>query len=212
MSVFHAALHRRGDMKSLVNIKKLRAHKDTYYWLLNNFAPLVAGAETFKKQVKKVLPTVWCTASSEAFMVLCLENYYSNVQDIATNSNGVRKPLWTSEGRGARRNQGWSQTGIEKFDSYCRLVTANRVKDASKKIDEEYQEEKQSAMNKAEERKRKREETRKDRETGWNVAHVDEWSDEEAPIYGADGEATEGGRESEGEKENEQDQDESDIF
>jgi hypothetical protein len=135
MSLFCAALHRRGDMKSLANIKKLRANKDTYYWLMNNFAPLVVGAETFKKQVKKVPPTVWCTASSKAFTVLCLENYYNNAQDIATNSNGIRKPLWTSEGWGARRNQGWSKMATEKFNSYCRLVAANWVKETSKKID-----------------------------------------------------------------------------
>ena len=54
------------------------------------------------------------------------------------------------------------------------------MKETWKKTDKEYREEKQSEMNKAEERKQKQEETRKDRETGWNVAHVDEWSDEEA--------------------------------
>ena len=34
-------------------------------------------------------------------------------------------------------------------------------------------------MCKDEERKRKRDETRDNRERGWEVAHVDQWSDEE---------------------------------
>jgi hypothetical protein len=104
-----------------------------YDWIMNNSAPLVADAKTYKTQVKKVLANVWCTASSKAFTVLCLENYYNNLQDIATNSTNIRKPLWTSEGCGARRNQGWSQARIEKFDAYCKLVAVNPVKEDTNK-------------------------------------------------------------------------------
>jgi hypothetical protein len=80
---------------------------------------------------------VYCKLGS-VYGATCLKNYYNNAQDIEMNSNGIRKPLWTLEGRGARRNQGWSQTRIEKFDTYCRLIAANQVKETSKKIEKEY--------------------------------------------------------------------------
>jgi hypothetical protein len=63
---------------------------------------------TSKERCKVELPAKWMTPSSEAFTILCLENYYNNIQDIADNSSKVHKPLWTAKGLGAKRNQGWT--------------------------------------------------------------------------------------------------------
>ncbi len=97
------------------NIRKLRKDPDAYAWMLDNIAPLVVGSGEFKEESKKCLPTKWMTPSSEAFAVLCLENYYDNIQDIASCKASVRKALWTNKGLGAKRNQGWSREGLEKL-------------------------------------------------------------------------------------------------
>ena len=48
-----------------------------------------------------------------------------------------------------------------------------------KQFDECYLNAKRLELDKVEERKRKRDETRDNRERGWEIAHVDEWSDDE---------------------------------
>jgi hypothetical protein len=157
----------------------LREDQESYAWMLDNIAPLVVGSEKYKAENKRVPPTSWMTTSSEAFAVLCLENYYDNIQDIASNEATIRKPLWTNKGLGAKRNQGWSREGLKKFAEYCKAVEKNRSNINLVKIDTKYWKDRQARIDKNEERKRKREDTRERRESGWEVAHVDEWSDDD---------------------------------
>jgi hypothetical protein len=161
------------------NIRKLRKDPDAYAWMLDNIAPLVVGRGKFKEESKKCLPTKWMTPSSEAFAVLCLENYYDNIQDIASGKASVRKPLWTNKGLGAKRNQGWSREGLEKFKANCEAVVKNRAMESMRSVDTDYWKAKQMELDRGEERKRKREETRDNREKGWQVAPVDEWTEDE---------------------------------
>jgi hypothetical protein len=161
------------------NIRKLQKDPDAYAWMLDNIAPLVVGSGKFKEESKKCLPTKWMTPSSEAFAVLCLENYYDNIQDIASCKASVRKPLWTNKGLGAKRNQGWSREGLEKFKANCEAVVKNRAMESMRKVDTDYWKAKQMELDRGEERKRKREETRDNREKGWQIAPVDEWTEDE---------------------------------
>jgi hypothetical protein len=119
------------------------------------------------------------TPSSEAFTIMCLENYYNNIQDVADNSSEVCKPLLTAKELGAKRNQGWTKEGLTRFEYYCKAVATNRAVTNLAKVDVEYREAKWAEVSKEEERKRKREETRENRERGWQVAYVDDWSDGE---------------------------------
>jgi hypothetical protein len=112
----------------------VRKDPETYAWLLDNIAPLIVGSEKYKADYKRVPPTSWMTPSSEAFAVLCLENYYDNIQDIASNQSTVRKPLWTNKGLGAKRNQGWSLEGLTNFDKYCVEVKTNRSDEDLKNV------------------------------------------------------------------------------
>jgi cytochrome c1 len=109
------------------------------------------------------------------------QNYYNNIQDLASNSSTVRKALWTNKGLGAKRNQGWSKEGLERFGAYCKAVEKNHGVVNLQKVDTDYWKAKQAEIGKDEERKRKRLETRDNREKGWEVTHVDEWSNEEEP-------------------------------
>jgi hypothetical protein len=160
-------------------VKLLRQDPDSYAWMLDNIAPLIVGNGKYREECKRVLPTSWMTPSSEAFAVLCLENYYDNIQDIASNKSTISKPLWTNKGLGAKRNQGWSRDGLTRFAKYCKAVELNRLAEGAKEVDTNYLKERRARIDKDEERKRKRDETREKRESGWEKAHVDDWSDEE---------------------------------
>jgi hypothetical protein len=175
------ALFKKNDLRSMAKIKKLRIDPETYTWMLNHIVPLIVGVKYYKAECKKTLPTNWLTTSSEAFAVLCLENYYQHVVDTAGNKTTIRKPKWTSEGVRAKRNQGWGQEGISKFDEYCEKVKENRAQTESTLVDTRYMETKREETTMDEERKRKRIETRNLREVGWNVAYVDDWSGDEGP-------------------------------
>jgi hypothetical protein len=157
----------------------LRADTETYEWMLDNIAPLIVGMKYYKEQSRLVLPTVWFTKSSEAFALLCIENYYHNVVDSASNKTQIRKPKWTSDGIRAKRNQGWKQDGIARFDTYYSMVATSRADKDLVDVDTHYLAQKKAAMTKQEERKRKRDNTRESRENGWAVASFDAWSDED---------------------------------
>jgi hypothetical protein len=160
-------------------LKQLRNNKETYEWMMDNIAPLIVGMKYYKEQSRLVLPTVWFTKSSEAFALLCIENYYHHVVDSASNKTLIRKPKWTSHGIRAKRNQGWKQDGITQYDTYYKMVTENRAHEDLLVVDTDYLEKKKAAMTKQEERKRKRDNTRENRESGWAVASYDAWSDED---------------------------------
>jgi hypothetical protein len=121
--------------------------------MLNHIVPLVVGIKYYKSQCKKTLPTIWLMTSSEACVVLCLENYYHNVAE-----DTLGKPKWTSEGIRAKRNQGWdwAQEGISNFDEYCnKKVKRDHTQTESKLVDTEYMETKWEETTKDEERKEK---------------------------------------------------------
>ena len=92
----------------------MREDEDTYTWFMNNIVPCVVGKDSYKERVSK-LPTKWVTNSSEAFSLLCIENYYEHIMDLAKNKSTIRTPKWTAGARGAMRNQGWNITGIGRF-------------------------------------------------------------------------------------------------
>jgi hypothetical protein len=160
-------------------VKLLRQDPESYAWMLDNIAPLIVGNGKYKEESKQKLPTSWMTPSSEAFAVLCLENYYDNIQDVASNKSTISKPLWTNKGLGAKRNQGWSRDGLTRFEKYCKAVELNWSFEGAKEVDTAYWKYRRSRIDKDEERKRKRDQTREKRESGWKKAHVDDWSDEE---------------------------------
>jgi hypothetical protein len=191
----------------------LRRSPETYAWLLDNIAPLVVGSGKYKEESKRMCPTKWMTPSSEAFAILCLENYYDNIQDVASNWGTIRKPLWTSKGLGARRNQGWNIDGMEHFEAYYLAVKVNRAEASSKKVDADYLASRQSVIDKNEVRKRKREETRDAREKGWNIAHTDQWSDKEETNEQEEqnGEVENSGNQSNGEDDSSGDEEEASL-
>ena len=114
------------DSIDLGKVLEGRKNREAFHWFLDNIASVVVGA-TAVEQVKSVRsPTEWLSRSLEAFSLLCMENYFDMIKTQVGNKSCVSKPLWTADGRGKRKNQGWSQEGIRRYNVLCKAVKRDR--------------------------------------------------------------------------------------
>ena len=72
------------DLKVVSAIQDLRQDEETYTWFLNKILPCVVGRASYMERTNQV-PTGWASNSSEAFTLLCVENYYDHITDLAKN-------------------------------------------------------------------------------------------------------------------------------
>jgi hypothetical protein len=83
------------------------------------------------EQVKSIKrPSEWLSRSLEAFSLLCLENYFEMTRNqlIRKETRDTYQALWTADGRGKQKNQGWSQEGIRRYNALCQAVRVDREK------------------------------------------------------------------------------------
>lgn len=107
-------------------VLQMRKDREAFHWFLDHVASAVVGT-TSTEQVKYVkLPREWLSRSLEAFCLLCLENFFDMVKSQALDSRISTSPLWTKDGRGKRKNQGWEQDGIRRYNVLLQLVKENR--------------------------------------------------------------------------------------
>jgi hypothetical protein len=90
--------------------------------MLNHIVPLVVGVKYYQSECKKTLPTIWLMTHLEAFALLCLNNYYHNVEDTAGNKITIWKPKWTSEGIHAKRASMLRETKVGHRREYQSLT------------------------------------------------------------------------------------------
>lgn len=99
-------------------------------------------------------------------------------QVLHRDSRTTFQALWTADGRGKQKNQGWSPEGIRRYNVLCRAVQVDR--ENYKIEDEIYLNMKQQERQKIEmERLKKRQERTDEREHGLEQA-VDDFSDSDA--------------------------------
>ena len=114
------------------------------------------------------------TVSDEAFARLCVENYMEcckNKYENTSQANESEKKVvasgkWTLNGNKAKKNGGWSQEGIRRYNELLKWIKNDR--DQHKAQEDEYVERKKGEGKKGQ--KRKREQEQKDKE---NEDHVE---------------------------------------
>jgi hypothetical protein len=170
---FKSALFRKDNLKTPASIVNLRKDRETYRWFLDNIASCVVGKERYSQR-NQFKPTQWLTVSSEAFAQVCYKNYYDHIMDICTNKSVVRPPIYTGDGKGAKRNQGWNTEGLTEYREMCDSV----AKDRKKYIDTEewYLNCTKEKMSKGILKKRRRDDVTSLRETGWALTYEDDMS------------------------------------
>lgn len=92
----------------------LRKNMHTYRWFLDNIVSCVVGKDRFSQR-GKVVQTVWMTVSSKAFAILCYQNYYNHIVDVCADKSEISPPVYTGDGKGAKRNQGWNTEGLTRY-------------------------------------------------------------------------------------------------
>lgn len=106
---------------------RLREDRDAFHWFLDHICSVVVGAYHAEKVKSMHLPREWLSGTLEAFSLLCLENYYELIKAQVENSRTTKRPLWTADGRGRRKNQGWDPEGIKRYNQLVELVRENRA-------------------------------------------------------------------------------------
>jgi hypothetical protein len=118
------------DSINLERVLEGRKNRETFHWFLDHIAATVVSARVVE-QVKCIKrPSEWLSRSLEAFSLLCLENYYEMTRQQILNKESRDKyqPLWTADGRGKLKNQGWDQAGIRRYNVLCEMVKVDREK------------------------------------------------------------------------------------
>jgi hypothetical protein len=154
-----------------------RRNRDTFHWFLENIASAVVTTRVAEnvKSIKR--PCEWLTRSLEAFGLVCLENFFEMTRNQIMN-HGSRekfKALWTADGRGKLKNQGWDQAGIRRYNQLCQAVKEDREKYQIE--DDVYLKAKQEEHQKMEmERLKRRQDLTDTREQGLEAA-MDDFGD-----------------------------------
>jgi hypothetical protein len=164
------------DSINLQRVLEGRRNRDTFHWFLDNIASAVVNVRV-AEQVKSIKrPCDWLSRSLESFSLLCLENYFEMTRNQVMNKDfgSTYQALWTADGRGKQKNQGWSQEGIRRYNVLCEAVRADRVKYQVE--DEVYMTTKQHERQAKEMEKLKRRQDRTEKREQGLEAAVDDFS------------------------------------
>ena len=116
------------DSIDLQRVLEGRKNRDSFHWFLDHIASAVVSTRV-AEQVKYVKrPSEWLSRSLEAFGLVCLENFYEMTRNQILNRNSRERfqALWTADGRGKLKNQGWDQEGIKRYNVLCNAVQLDR--------------------------------------------------------------------------------------
>jgi hypothetical protein len=107
--------------------------KRPYFFFCNTILECVAGKKAWKVQKKKRKISNSCvTVSDEAFALLLVINSWEKFEFMADNpqsearSSNVPPTNYTEKKGRNKKMQGWSQKGIDKFNSLCEMVVKDR--------------------------------------------------------------------------------------
>jgi hypothetical protein len=111
----------------LQKVLLLRKERVSFHWFLDHVASTVIGASAADRVKYIKEPREWLSQSLEAFALLCLENYFDMVKSEVRHDRQKDKPKWTKDARGKRKNQGWDQEGIRRYNQLKNIVKENRI-------------------------------------------------------------------------------------
>jgi hypothetical protein len=111
---------------NLVDVLEGRRNREAFHWFLDTIGSKLVRVSVFE-QVKCVQPpSVWLSPSLEAFGLLCVENYFERTKSKVNKEEMIADAKWTSEGRGSKRNRGWKQEGIRRYNVLLEKVRIDR--------------------------------------------------------------------------------------
>jgi hypothetical protein len=118
-------------------IEKMHFNDAGYMWFLSVFLKHGVGAKNWNQCHLRQVVSKYCTPSTEAYVLLVLQNNYNRWMDRAENpmkpNKELAESLFTNGGisrRGgnasSKRGGGWSSDGIKRFNELVLLVKNDR--------------------------------------------------------------------------------------
>jgi hypothetical protein len=121
-------------MERIIELRNDPLEGEYYMDLLDDLLKTVVGATKFKENRCERHLSEWFTITDEAFLLLCLENYWQQwhyewmVSRIGPPNEEpapeVTNPRYTGKTRGTKRS--WSREGMERFNNLAVLVYNDR--------------------------------------------------------------------------------------
>ena len=156
------------NLYSVSRILNMREDKEAFAWFMDVIVPCLLGSKFSYHYKHTQVPSKWLSRSMEAFGLICYENYYGMFQSDECQT----KPIYTADGRGKPKNQGWSKEAIKQYNRLLRSVTSDRK--INQHTEKEYLHAKKKERHDFETgRLNKKMETIKEREKGWERAGDD---------------------------------------
>jgi hypothetical protein len=112
-----------------VNLNKVlagRSERESFHWFLDEIGSVVVGNNIVEHQKCVKVPSEWLSPSLEAFGLLCVENYFDMIQSKVRKDEVTLQGKWTADGRGSKKNQGWKQEGIRRYNELLERVRLDR--------------------------------------------------------------------------------------
>jgi hypothetical protein len=132
----YEAMIRGNTMPELSDILMMRQDGETYAVFCENLLSQVVGRNEWKTRGGSALISEIATVSDEAFAILLLENNYDvwtkEVLGPTTGSDTVVTSKYTLNGAGTKKNQGWTNEGLNRYNKLAALVSADRSRDSNK--------------------------------------------------------------------------------
>ena len=114
------------DSVDLNRVLAGRKEGESFRWFLDEIGSVVVGSNIVEHVKYVKLPSEWLSPSLEAFGLLCVENYFEMIQSKVRKDERTMQGKWTADGRGSKKNQGWKQDGIRRYNELLEKVRLDR--------------------------------------------------------------------------------------
>lgn len=114
---------------------------DHYKHFMDEYAPKLVPKSIYNRHVTTCAPELWLHPVLEAFGHLTIENYREKVDQWVNHRKDV-EARWTGKRENAKKNQGYSNEGIQRHHDIMDKVAEGRQSDTRKGFGSRYLEEK----------------------------------------------------------------------
>jgi len=174
-----AEKQRMADLPTFLEINPKQYREEDNYGqyehFLDHYATKLVDFKKVGKRYNKETPNEWMTIAEEAFCLVALENYHDVIHG-RVNLNKAVPSKYTKQ-KDAKRNQGYSDEGIDRYNEIYQIVKAYWEEDTLKEkrgeitFGERYLQGRKKKLLEREAKIQKRKEAAtKRREHGWNDA------------------------------------------
>ena len=135
-------LHREGELCKLREFLEMRKNGKAFRQFCDSILPCIVGRAKWDKVVTCKLVSKMSTGTDEAWGLIVLENSWNLWKQMAHAPNGKVGPKdrkatkWTNLEGTSKKNEGWGDKGIPRFNELMGGVLADRA--ANSHIEEEY--------------------------------------------------------------------------